>query len=302
MHNYYLDWDKFFEEASNIQVPDFKVKDKLIYIGIGGSGIPGRLLLDLGIDLKIYRGFHAKSDRNTSVLVVSYSGTTTETILALNEVLNSGYYDLVIITSNGNLEKIAEEKKLKLVKIPKGLQTRYAFPFIFTSLIKLINSGLGLNYNVNDLKDGVIESKSQYLNYSKELASNIIGKIPVFYSADFIGVAERFKQELNENAKYPAFYDELPEANHNEIESYAKNRAQLLPIVLGLSEVNDLTAEVLNAVRIKPLFTSPLKIISSMLLLAGLTSLEVAQRLSEDPEKLYLIPAIRSKTSSLLKL
>lgn len=302
MINYYLEWEKFFEEAIKLEVPDFKAKEKLIYLGIGGSGIPGRLLQDLGIDVRIYRGFHAKSDVNTSALVVSYSGTTTETITALMDVLRQGYYDIVVITSDGHLEKIAKEKNLKLVKIPKGLQTRYSFPYIFTTLIKLVNNALGLGLNVTELKDGVSEGKERYVIYSKELAEKINGKIPVFYSNDYVGVAERFKQELNENAKYPAFYDELPEANHNEIESYAKGRAPLLPIILGLSEINDLTAEVINAIRIKPLFTRPLKIIPSLLLLAGLTSLELAQRLSEDPEKLYLIPQIRSKTSSLLKV
>ena len=45
---------------------------------------------------------------------------------------------------------------------------------------------------------------------------------PVVYGADLtVPVARRWKTQVNENAKRPAFYAELPEADHNEIAGWA---------------------------------------------------------------------------------
>ena len=42
--------------------------------------------------------------------------------------------------------------------------------------------------------------------------------MPVVYGADLtVPVARRWKTQVNENAKLPAFFAELPEADHNEI-------------------------------------------------------------------------------------
>ena len=42
--------------------------------------------------------------------------------------------------------------------------------------------------------------------------------MPVVYGADLTApVARRWKTQVNENAKLPAFFSELPEADHNEI-------------------------------------------------------------------------------------
>jgi glucose/mannose-6-phosphate isomerase len=59
-------------------------------------------------------------------------------------------------------------------------------------------------------------------NPSKRLAQHLVGKIPVIYGARGVGAtaAYRFKCDLNEYAKTPAFWNELPELDHNEIESW----------------------------------------------------------------------------------
>ena len=45
---------------------------------------------------------------------------------------------------------------------------------------------------------------------------------PVVYGADLTApVARRWKTQVNENAKLPAFFAELPEADHNEICGWA---------------------------------------------------------------------------------
>ena len=56
---------------------------------------------------------------------------------------------------------------------------------------------------------------------AESIAADIEGTIPVFYGADLTApVAYRWKCEVNENAKLPAFSSRLPEASHNEISGW----------------------------------------------------------------------------------
>ena len=53
---------------------------------------------------------------------------------------------------------------------------------------------------------------------AKALAPALDGTIPIVYGAGLTArVAERWKTQINENAKQPAFAAILPEANHNDI-------------------------------------------------------------------------------------
>jgi len=55
-------------------------------------------------------------------------------------------------------------------------------------------------------------------NSSKILASKIDGTVPVVYGFGiYRAVAQRYKQQLNENSKIPAKWESFPELNHNEI-------------------------------------------------------------------------------------
>lgn len=56
-------------------------------------------------------------------------------------------------------------------------------------------------------------------NPAKSLAIKLYGKIPIIYGVSNLTdiVAIRWKGQLNENAKTPAFFNIFPELNHNEI-------------------------------------------------------------------------------------
>ncbi|BDB98979.1 bifunctional phosphoglucose/phosphomannose isomerase [Saccharolobus caldissimus] len=295
MDEIYLNWDKLFDEAFKIPIFDIK-NDTIIFSGIGGSGIVGEIANVLGLELE----FRKKFKGNETLIAVSYSGTTSETIYDVNNAMSAGS-EVIIITSGGKLEKIAQEKGLKLIKVPSGYQTRYAFPYLFTPLVKMVSNKRGIKIREQELKEGVSESKDKILIDSRRLIELIINKIPVFYSSKYLSIAKRFKQEINENAKYPAFFGEIPEVNHNEIESYVHGNL-LLPIVIESNDIDKITEEVLNSTIIKPYFTSDLKNITSLLVLAGITSLELAKRLDEKPEKLYNIPKARQLTTNLFHI
>ena len=301
MINPYEQWEDFFSEAIKNDIPSIGKIDELVYLGIGGSGIPGRILelLNLPVPYKIFRGYNPVVTERSTVFAVSYSGNTTETIVALLYSLKKTN-KVVVITSGGKIEEIAKKHNLPIIKLPKGLQTRYVFPFIFTYLIRLLNEGLGTNFNVNELLEGVKESKAKVNEIGSVLASEIPGKIPIFYASSLLPIAERFKQEINENAKYPAFFSELPEANHNEIELYSSSN-NFYPIVLVSDKIDEATAELINAYKIYPFYSSTLKNISSLTLLAGYLSVKLALLLGVEPSELKIIPKIRERTFKLFE-
>jgi glucose/mannose-6-phosphate isomerase len=60
-------------------------------------------------------------------------------------------------------------------------------------------------------------------NFSKRLAADICGTVPVVYGFGlYSSVAQRFKQQFNENSKVPSKWEVFPELNHNEIVGWEK--------------------------------------------------------------------------------
>ena len=61
---------------------------------------------------------------------------------------------------------------------------------------------------------------------AKQLARGLDGTIPVIHgAASTTGPARRWTTQINENASSPAFWAELPEANHNQICGWERGRA-----------------------------------------------------------------------------
>ena len=55
-------------------------------------------------------------------------------------------------------------------------------------------------------------------NVAKSLASRLFDRLPVVYGAGLLtAVASRWKAQFNENSKHWAFFEELPELNHNAV-------------------------------------------------------------------------------------
>jgi len=294
MENPYIDWDTKFAEALKLNVPEAKF-DNFAFSGIGGSGIIGDIARVFFPDIKPASMIEGKE----TLLAVSYSGNTSETIEDVKTALQKGS-EVIIISSGGILGQFAKEKGLKHIIVKGGSQTRYSFPYLITPLLKIISERTGSKLNLKELKEGVETKKQEVIEEGKRLAKLIIGRIPVFYGSKLIGIAKRYKQEVNENAKYPAFYGEIPEVNHNEVEAYVHGY-NIHPVVLLSKEIDEVTAKVLNATVIKGMFDSDLKNVSSLMMMGGIMSIEIAETLHETPDKLYNIPKARELTSNLFK-
>jgi glucose/mannose-6-phosphate isomerase len=82
----------------------------------------------------------------------------------------------------------------------------------------LTGAAAGIRTEIDSSAAHLREGQPKLIERAAALAERLEGSIPVVYGADLtVPVARRWKTQINENAKLPAFCAELPEADHNEI-------------------------------------------------------------------------------------
>jgi len=200
---------------------------RIVVTGMGGSAISGDILRSLMKDSEIHvsvnKGYTLPRfvDANTLVIAISYSGNTEETVSAYRDALRRKA-TVVSISSGGKLEELARMNETTHIKVPKGIQQRLSTPYLLLPMLNVLAaSGL-----IDNQADSLVQmSKTIGIQQIKERAQDIAvklkGKVPLIYSSDdLLCVAEKWKTDINENAKVPAFYNLFPEFNHNEICSF----------------------------------------------------------------------------------
>lgn len=243
MLNFCLNMCRHYQEAADSAagiITRYPKPSNIIVTGMGGSAIGGELLKDwakdkIQVPIEINREYHlpAYANEKTLVLVTSYSGDTEETLSALLDAVKRGCM-IYCITSGGALVDIAERLNIPYLQVPAGMPPRAALPYMLMPLLTFLEK----NGLVNGVTEGLDEAlpileeierenaaeKPVEESLAKTLAVNIAGFIPVVYGFGiYCGVARRFKQQINENAKMIAKWDNLPEFDHNEIVGYERS-------------------------------------------------------------------------------
>ena len=237
-------------------LPDATGIDSIVVLGMGGSGVSGdvvqaivepRLPIPFRT-IKSYGPVPGWVGRNTLAFAVSYSGSTEETIAALDEVLARGAR-VVTVSSGGPLAATAASRGLAHVGIPAGLQPRASLGYLSLPILAVLTQMELVPDMSSDIEESVkILSELASTchrdvprtdNPAKDLAARIEGHIPVVYGGAGLGsvAAYRFKCDLNEYGKTPAFWHELPELDHNEI--------------VGWNQLDELTSERFVAVLLR---------------------------------------------------
>lgn len=204
--------------------------DSIILAGMGGSGHPGDLLNALHlpkVPLTVHRSYNLPKIYGQKPLVIasSYSGNTEESITAYQEAKAKGF-GLMVNTAGGRLEEFAKKDQAPLVKIDfQDMQPRHTLFASFVGLATaLAHSNLASDIS-EDLKrvEAVLMEKIPTLEEgAKELAKKLKNNVPVFTSSPVLAfAAKNFKIQANENAKTPAFWNEFPELNHNEMVGFS---------------------------------------------------------------------------------
>ena len=200
--------------------------ENVILCGVGGSAMPGILLIDgfgdeLKIPVYIHRsyGLPVQTNEKSLVICLSFSGNTEEAISSFKNSLKKGLKP-VVITTGGKLKQMAKENSLPCCIIPNDcVQPRFGTGYLFSALVKILS-----NCGVLPDKTQEILSLKENLNpetfekKGQELAQKIAHKTPIIYSSNnYKSIARICKIKFNENSKIMAFWNYFPELNHNEM-------------------------------------------------------------------------------------
>jgi len=198
---------------------------RYVVVGMGGSALAADVLTswDDSLEIVIHKDYGLPNLpenilKQCLVICNSYSGNTEETLEALKDGIARGL-DSAVITVNGQLLNLAAKHKLPYVRLPDtGIQPRSALGFSVLALVKL----MALQKAERELKQLPSRLNSADLqSKGKQLAKKLKSSIPIIYSSRRnFAIGYNWKIKFNETGKVPAFYNVLPELNHNEMTGF----------------------------------------------------------------------------------
>src|SRR3989344_1822359 len=215
--------------------------------GMGGSALPAEILIDLQvtkIPVFIHRDYDLppQPGKHSLVICISYSGNTEETVSSLQAAISKNMH-VVTIATGGTLEALAKKHNLPFVKIHAVIQSRSATGCLFGALVRILENTETVGAISPEIPAlaSFLEEKTAVLEIQgKDLAKKITHKIPVVYAAEHIkSVAQLWKIKFNENSKIPAFFNVLPELNHNEMVGFTNRELAKHLVVITLQNNYD---------------------------------------------------------------
>jgi len=293
--------------------------------GMGGSGISGdvvgALYRDrLGIPVAVAKGpvLPAFCGPDTLVVASSYSGDTAETLACFDEAAGRGCR-LIAVTSGGALAERARERGVPVVAVPSGFQPRAAIGYLVLGTLGAFETAgvippLGDEVDdasamLDELAAEVGPERPGPDNEAKQLAVAIGDRFPVVWGADGVGAvaATRWKTELNENAKVPAFAAALPELDHNEVVGWSAGMGDRF-VLLTLRHEGEhpdvaarfpISVEVAESAgmphrEVRARGATPLAELMSLVMLGSATSVYLAALRGVDPAPIDAINRIKA--------
>ena len=211
--------------------------------GMGGSAIGGDLAIAALADrltkpMFVARGYElpAWAPAGSAVLCSSYSGNTEETVAGYAAAEALGAHRLVA-TTGGELAELARQDDVPVIGLPAGLQPRAAAGYMFcvaAELAALVLAGPRIHTEIDAAASHLGEAFAVAEERAREIAAELGDATPVIHGSDLTApVAYRWKTQINENAKVPAYSAVLPEADHNEIEGWSGSEGRFAAIFLG---------------------------------------------------------------------
>ncbi len=225
--------------------------DHIVVLGMGGSGIAGDVLRavasSLPVPVIVLKQIRTPSfiGPRTLAFAVSYSGNTEETNAMADGALDAGAR-LIAVTAGGDLAALAAERGAIHVPCAEGYVMPRAAIGALVAPLFVAPFRMGIYPEAHAL---LVQAQAQLkrrceqchpdagpTNPARELARRIGRTIPLIYGGGALGgtAAYRWKCDINENAKAPAFSATYPELDHNEICGWGQHgdvTRQLLTLV-----------------------------------------------------------------------
>ena len=249
------------DAATLIRAEDLPGADtirNIVVLGMGGSAISGDVLGAvangmLPVPVTVLRQYRIPAfvGPHTLAFAVSYSGGTEETLSMTRAALDAGAR-VVAIASGGELATLVAGRGGLHVPCPPGSMPRAALGALIAPIfVTLFRMGLlpdahalllGAQDQLARRRDQCGVEMEGAANPAREVARKIGRTIPLIYGGGALGsvAAMRWKTDINENAKAPAFWNAHPELDHNEI--------------CGFGQHGDVTRQILTLIELRHSF------------------------------------------------
>jgi glucose/mannose-6-phosphate isomerase len=307
-------------------LPDHEYVEQVVVLGMGGSGIAGDLMVAvagpfLPLPIVVVKSYDLPDfvGPGSLVFALSFSGNTEETVEAAGEAAGAGA-NVVVVSSGGELARLAAEWGTPAVPVPGDIpQPRAALgAMAIPPLIVLEEMGLfpGATRWVELAVEQLGRRRDALMmpgNLAETLARAIGRTIPLVHGAEALGAAAalRWKTQINENAKAPAFSAVYPELCHNEIAGWGQNgdvTRQVMTIVNLRHDAEhpqvvrrfELVAEILREVvadilEVRAEGEGDLAQLLDLILVGDFVSLHLAAREGIDPGPVPVLDEIKQR-------
>ena len=306
--------------SAETEIPEIAPSPLHLVVGMGGSGISGDIAAALASSLvAVHKGYGLPPwvrVNPPAVIAISYSGNTEETLSAAEEAGNSGF-PVYALTSGGRLAEMASAQGWPLVVVPGGLQPRAALGYMLGSVLRILEAAGAMSLAPSDLSraadlvDSLAASGGMGWALAADLAAGLKGRAVIVYGATGLTgpAALRWKTQINENAKWPAWVGLFPEVDHNEIVSWTSlselSQAHVGIVALrdesepsALAARFDLTARLTsqNVPWVGEVWSqgvSGLERMMSLCAMGDLVSIEIARAAGVDPVPVEIIEKLK---------
>jgi glucose/mannose-6-phosphate isomerase len=311
-----------FRWAADLEPVEIEQASHVLVAGMGGSGISGDFATALAnVPVVVNKSYGLPGwvkSAEPLVIAMSYSGNTEETLSAAESAAAQGLTPAVV-TGGGTLAGWATEYGWPSVTVPGGLQPRAALGYLLGGLLHLLNSAGAASVDRTDLvaaadiAESISGEGGSGWALAGDLAEGLNGRIVAVYGGGGITapVAQRWKTQINENAKWPAWYSVLPELDHNEIVSWTtladltrrhvgivslRDRAEPPGVAARFSHTAEITGSDVSWVgEVWSQGNSALERMVSLAAMGDLVSLELARLAGVDPVPVDAIESLKRK-------
>ena len=219
-------------------LPSIDDVNSVVVLGMGGSGIAGDIVAAVAgpfmpVPVVVAKSYELPAfvGDGTLVFAVSFSGDTEETVEATSEAAVQGA-KVVVVSGGGELTRLGEAWGSPIVPVPDDIPVPRAGVGALAIPPLVVLEQIGLFPGARKWVDEAarcLTSRRDELKGDDPLATDLarrIGRtIPLIYGGGTLGAvaAMRWKTQMNENAKIPAFWNAQPELCHNEIAGWGQH-------------------------------------------------------------------------------
>ena len=308
-------------------LPDGEGVRSVLLCGMGGSGVAGDIFRSLYADrlpvpIVVSKGYRLPEfcGRDTLVMAASYSGATEETLSLYGEAVARGCR-LVTVSAGGELSERSVSDEVAHVAVPEGVPVpRAALGFLAAAPIGVLESMelippaeedvLAAASSLDAFAGGLLPGSPTAENLAKRVAQWLGDRTAVVWGSE--GLAEapalRWKTQLNENAKVPAFHSVLPELDHNEIEGWSEGTGASFGAIILRHETEHPRTEVrveatleaiaaagLEAFEVWAEGTSPLEVVMSLAMSGDFASTYLGILRGVDPMAIPVLSGLKER-------